>query len=268
MGHHRLLERVAKECHLANASGLVAVRRFFYSSYSRSLNGSIFDGLHMDLLSYADGMLNAGSHDEQSLGAGILVALAESHRFEDSTLRKIGMSAPTIERLIQMLSWKSTSERDVRRSAAVVVSMLTGRKFVALRVTSIPGAVESVASLLYADLDELNLLGLSILNKLAYDHDNCDKIGKTRNLVDKIISYCSITGGGQAVAPTDMRLKAVKQSLLVVKRLTGMTGTTGKLLRRELSDIVFTVSNLMEVLCWSSVTERSSPSCTSWRSRC
>ncbi|KAF7072868.1 hypothetical protein CFC21_077944 [Triticum aestivum] len=248
MGHHRLLERVAKECHLATACGLVAVRRFFYCSYSRSLNGSIFDGLHMDLVFYADEMLTAGSHDEQSLGAGILVALAESHRFADSTLRKIGMSASTIERLVQMLSWKSTSERDARRSAAVVVSMLTGRKFVALRVTSIPEAVESVASLLYADLDELNLLGFSILNKLAYDHDNCDKIGKTRNLVDKIISYCSITGGGQAVAPTDMRLKAVKQSLLVVKRLTSMTGTTGKLLRRELSDIVFTVSNLREVL--------------------
>lgn len=89
MGRHRLLERVAKECHIATACGLVAVRRFFYCSYSRSLNGSIFDGLHMDLVSYADGMLTAGSHDEQSLGAGILVALAESHRFADSTLRKI-----------------------------------------------------------------------------------------------------------------------------------------------------------------------------------
>ncbi|XP_047051475.1 uncharacterized protein LOC124656857 [Lolium rigidum] len=249
VGHHRLLERVAKECHLAGTErGILAIRRFFYDSYSRGLKGSIFDGLHMNLVSYADDMLTAGSHDEQSLGASILAALAESDRFADSTLRKIGMmSASTIERLIHMLSWKNTSEIGVRRSAAVVVSMLTGRKIIAVRLTGIPEATECVASLLYADLEELNLLGLTILSKLANDHDNCDKIGKTRSLLDKIISYCSIAGGGQA-APTGMRLKAVKKALLVVKRLAGTTGATGKLLRRELSDIVFTVSNVREVL--------------------
>nr|CAB3502039.1 unnamed protein product [Digitaria exilis] len=250
LGHHRLLERVAGECHLATtASGAVAVRRFFYDSYSRCLSGSIFDGLHMDLVSYADDLLTAGSHDEQRLGANILVALVESDRFADTTLRRIGTSSPATERLIEMLSWKNASEKDVRRSAAVVVFMLTGRKLNALRVTGIPGGIESVASLLYADLDELNLLGLSILNKLARDHDNCDKIGKTRGLLDKIISYSSIATNAPAMATaTHMRLKAVKQSLLVVKRLASTTGTTGKLLRRELSDIVFTVSNVREVL--------------------
>ncbi|PNT64520.1 LOW QUALITY PROTEIN: hypothetical protein BRADI_4g29752v3 [Brachypodium distachyon] len=227
VGHRRLLECVAKDCHLGTA--WVAVRRFFYDSYSRSLKGSIFDGLHMDLVSYAGGMLTAGSHDDQSL-----------------TLRKIGMSVSTIERLIQMLSWNNASERDVRRSAAVVVSMLSGRKLIALRVTGIPGAIESIASLLCADLDELNLLGLSILNKLAHDHDNCSKIGKTQNLLDKIISFSSVGGSGHQA--TDIRLKAAKQSLIMVKRLAGSTGTTGKLLRRDLSDIVFTMSNVREVL--------------------
>ncbi|XP_066400597.1 uncharacterized protein [Miscanthus floridulus] len=249
VGHHRLLERVASDCHLATACGAVAVRRFFYDSYSRCLNGSIFDGLHMDLVSYADDLLTAGSHDEQRLGASILAALVKSDRFADATLRKIGTSGPAIERLIEMLSWKNASEKDVRRSAAVVVFMLTGRKVNALRVTGIPGAMESVASLLYADLDELNLLGLSILNKLARDHDNCDKIGKTRGLLDRIISCSGIVANGPAAGPpTDTRLKAVKQSLRVVKRLASTTGTTGKLLRRELSDIVFTVSNVREVL--------------------
>ncbi|KAG0550382.1 hypothetical protein BDA96_01G333200 [Sorghum bicolor] len=249
--HHRLLERVATDCNLvATDSGAVAVRRFFYDSYSRCLNGSVFDGLHMDLVSYADELLTAGTHyDEQRLGASILAALVESDRFAGATLRKIGTSGPTIERLIEMLSWKSASEKDVRRSAAVVVLMLTGRKLNALRVAGIPGAMESVASLLYADLDELNLLGLSILNKLARDHDNCDKIGKTRGLLDTIISYSGVVANGPATGPpTDMCLKAVKQSLRVVKRLASTTGTTGKLLRRELSDIVFTVSNIREVL--------------------
>jgi hypothetical protein len=44
VGHHRLLERVASDCHLATACGAVAVRRFFNDSYSRCLNGNIFDG--------------------------------------------------------------------------------------------------------------------------------------------------------------------------------------------------------------------------------
>jgi hypothetical protein len=44
VGHHRLPERVASDCHLATACGAVAVRRFFYDSYSRCLNGNIFDG--------------------------------------------------------------------------------------------------------------------------------------------------------------------------------------------------------------------------------
>ena len=202
----------------------------------------------MDLVSYADDLITSGSHGAQSLGAGILVALAESDRFSDATLRKIGVSAPTIERLIEMLSWKGLSEREVRRSAAVVVSMLAGRKVIALRVTGIPGAIESVASLLYADLDELNLLGLSVLNKLAHDHDNCDKIGNTRGLLDKIISYSSLNHGLPPTTPRDMRLKAVKQSLRVVKRLASTTGNTGKLLRRELTNIVFTVSNVRDVL--------------------
>ena len=247
LGHGRLLQRVAEECHLAaTAGGEAAVRRFFYDSYSRCLSGSIFDGLHMDLVSYADDLLVAGTHDEQCLGASVLVALVESDRFADATLRRIGTSAPTIERLIEMLSWKNASEKDVRRSAAVVVFMLTGGKLNALRVTGIPGAIESVASLLYADLDdELNLLGLSILNKLAHEHDICDKIGKTRGLLEKIISYSSIANDEQEAV---MRLKAVKQSLRVVKRLATTTGTTGKLLRRELCDIVFTVSNIREVL--------------------
>ncbi|KAM3231174.1 hypothetical protein ACQJBY_061374 [Aegilops geniculata] len=246
--HRRLLDCVADDCNLAGAYGQVAVRRFFYDSYSRCLNGSILDGLHMGLVSYADDLITAGSRDEQSLGAGILVALVESDRFAEATLRRTSVSAPTIERLIEMLRWKDSSERDVRRSAAVVVSMLTGRKLVALRVIGIPGAIESVASLLYADLDELNILGLSILNKLAQDHDNCDKIGKTRGLLETIISYSSIDHALASPSQRDMRLKAVKKSLRVVKRLAGTTGDTGKLLRRELTDIVFTVSNVREIL--------------------
>ncbi|KAI4965140.1 hypothetical protein ZWY2020_057392 [Hordeum vulgare] len=247
VGHRRLLECVADDCNLAGDYGQVAVRRFFYDSYSRCLDGSILDGLHMGLVSYADNLITAGSHEEQSLGAGILVALAESDRFADAT--PAGSASPRPPS-------SASSICSAGRAPRARCPPVGGRRRVhahweearRARVTGIPGAIASVASLLYADLDELNILGLSILNKLAQDHDNCDKIGKTRGLLEKIISYSSIDHALAATTPRDMRLKAVKKSLRVVKRLAGTTGYTGKLLRRELTDIVFTVSNVREIL--------------------
>ncbi|GJM95540.1 hypothetical protein PR202_ga12287 [Eleusine coracana subsp. coracana] len=41
VGHGRLLERVARDCRLGGAQGILAVRRFFYDAYSRSIEGSV-----------------------------------------------------------------------------------------------------------------------------------------------------------------------------------------------------------------------------------
>ncbi|XP_020598656.1 uncharacterized protein LOC110038193 [Phalaenopsis equestris] len=45
-----LLEQVSRESGLG-PTGLISVRRFFYDAYSRCINGSIFDGMKMDMLS-------------------------------------------------------------------------------------------------------------------------------------------------------------------------------------------------------------------------
>ncbi|KAF0910608.1 hypothetical protein E2562_003040 [Oryza meyeriana var. granulata] len=70
-----------------------------------------------------------------------------------------------------------------------------------------------------------------------------------RGLLDKIIDFSAIgaAGAGSAVI-TLSHAKATKRSLQVVKMLAETTGSMGKLFRREVAEIVFTVSNNRIVL--------------------
>ncbi|RWW24707.1 hypothetical protein GW17_00010995 [Ensete ventricosum] len=151
--------------------------------------------------------------------------------------------------------------QEIRRSVAV--SNLAGKKQNALRVAGIPGAMESISSLLYtgrsssnlrpdevsrqftgadhhADHEFLafNLLGLLILKKFAKDHDNCGKIGNTRGLLATIIDF---TGGGERLgrreSATESQVKAVKRSHDRAER---------EALRQEMLEIMFTISNTRE----------------------
>uniref|UniRef100_A0ACD5XNC1 Uncharacterized protein n=1 Tax=Avena sativa TaxID=4498 RepID=A0ACD5XNC1_AVESA len=207
----------------------------------------------MDLVSFAEELLVEGSHDEQRIGVGILVNVAGSARLGDAALRRVGTSPAVMERLVEMLSWKGAAEAGARASAALVVSKLASKKRNALRVAGVPGSIESVSSLLYAADEECNLLGLLIIKKLARDHDNCSKIGNARGLLDKIIDFSAIVNASSspsstAVSITPSRAKAVKRSLQVIRMLADTTGSTGKQLRKEVAEIVFTVSNIRAVL--------------------
>ncbi|XP_016459448.2 uncharacterized protein LOC107783006 [Nicotiana tabacum] len=266
-----LLEKVNKECELG-PSGMTSVRRFFYDAYSKSVNGSIFDGLKMDMVSFAIELLASNSPDEQLIGAKILRKLATSPRFCDDTLQKIGTNIVVMERLVEMLNWKDIQEEELRLSAAEIISKLAGKKKNSLRVAGIPGAMESISSLLQISRgptganDEIcekriifdnenygfwifNHLGLLILKKLARDHDNCGKIGNTRGLLPKIIEF---TQAGERLlrdeSATPTQILTLKRSLQVVKMLASTAGATGKELRREISEIVFTISNIRDLL--------------------
>ncbi|KAI0512310.1 hypothetical protein KFK09_012949 [Dendrobium nobile] len=265
-----LLEEANRECGLGPA-GLVSVRRFFYDAYSRCINGSIFDGIKMDMVSFGEELLVSGSRDEQLIGVRILL------RFADKAMRRIGASVAVMERLVEMLNWKSSGEEEIRTAAAVVVSKLAGKKQSGIRVAGITGAMESISSLLdtgsganatrleeingrqvTADRPEknqhstFNLLGLLILKKLAKDPDNCDKIGKTKGLIPKIIDFTTAISRKirhqNPIASTDPEIQAAKRALQVLKLLAGTTGRTGEILRREISEIVFTISNIREIL--------------------
>ncbi|XP_043722861.1 uncharacterized protein LOC122669998 [Telopea speciosissima] len=269
--HRKLLEEVNKECELGS-SGMISIQRFFYDAYSECVNGSIFDGLKLDLVTFATELLASHSSEEQLIGAQILQKFSNNPRFSGDTLQKIGTSTSVIERLVEMLNWKNPQEAEIRGAAAQILSILAGKKQNSLRVAGISGAMESISSLLYTQrssdgvFDELgekqivfdkenyefsaySQLGLTILKKLARDHDNCEKIGTTRGLLLKIIDF---THTGEELLKntqdTDHRILAVKQSLQVLQLLARTSGNVGKHLRQEIVEIVFTVSNIREIL--------------------
>ncbi|KAA8548564.1 hypothetical protein F0562_000169 [Nyssa sinensis] len=192
----KVLEQVNQECELG-PSGMISIKRFFYDAYSRCVEGSIFDGLQMDMVSFAMDLLASNSPDEQLIGVQILRTFAKSERYSEDTLQKIGTTFLVMDRLVEMLNWKDPQEEEIRESAAEILSELAGKKQNSLRVAGIPGAMESISSLLHNNrsssgaADEIcennivcdhenygfwtfNHLGLLILKKLARDHDNCD----------------------------------------------------------------------------------------------
>ncbi|KAJ4847239.1 hypothetical protein Tsubulata_004644 [Turnera subulata] len=271
VSYRKLLEDVNNECELG-PSGIVSIRRFFYDAYSKCVEGSIFDGLKMDMVTFAFDLLASNSPDEQLIGVRILRQFAENERFSDDTLQKIGTNISVIERLVEMLNWKDPQEEEIRRSAAEILARLAGKKQNSLRVAGIPGAMESISSLLQTNrsfstsADEIgekkiildhvhygfwtfNHLGLLILKKLARDHDNCGKIGNTRGLLPKIIDF---THAEERLLKNEnatiTQILTVKRSLQLVRMLASTTGATGHQLRREISEIVFTISNIRDIL--------------------
>ncbi|KQK21594.1 uncharacterized protein LOC100845964 isoform X2 [Brachypodium distachyon] len=268
----KLLDQVSADCDLG-AYGLVSLKRFFYDAYSRCISGSIFDGIKMDLVTFAEELILSDFLDEQLIGVRILQRFANSKSGSaGDTLRKVGTNPRSIERVVEMLNWKRPEEEEVRWCAAEVVSKLAGKRQNALRVSGIPGAIESVMSLLYTgrgapasagdpqalaagahgrsyDYLQFNLLGLRILKKLSRDHDNCGKIGNARGLLARIIGFTHASQPllRNPLAP-DSQVRAVKRALQVVKMLVYTTGATGKALRRDVAENVFTVSNLRGIL--------------------
>ncbi|KAI7742705.1 hypothetical protein M8C21_020712, partial [Ambrosia artemisiifolia] len=265
----KILDQVNDECELGPV-GMVSVRRFFYDAYSKCVNGSIFDGLKLDLVSFAMELLGSDSSDEQLIGVRILEKFTKNPRFCEDTLQKIGITISVIERLVEMLNWKDVQQEEIRRSAAEILAKLAGKKQNSLRVAGIPGAMESISCLLHihsvTNCGEIvkqevvrdnqsygywgfNELGLQILKKLARDHDNCAKIGNTKGLLAKIIDF---TRAGERLLKdervTESQILVVKRSLQVVKMLVSTTGSTGRLLRAEISEVVFTISYIRDIL--------------------
>ncbi|CAM8927045.1 unnamed protein product [Rhodiola kirilowii] len=271
-GFLKLLEKVNNQYELG-PEGMVSTRRFFYDAYSKSINGSVFESLRMDMISFSVELLKSNSPNEQLIGARLLRCLSTSDTFAAMTLRKIGVDICVIERLVEMLNWRNPSEQEIRQSAAEILVQVASQQQNSSRIAEIPGAVESVASLLQTgrrnytssgdeicqrgdmsdlksnNVQTLNNLGLQILNELSCDHDNCGKIGNTRGLLPKIIDF-TYTPEDMFTNPSVPKqyITTVSLSLQLVKMLVSAPGISGGNLRKEISEIVFTIRNVRNIL--------------------
>ncbi|KAK2982255.1 hypothetical protein RJ640_016385, partial [Escallonia rubra] len=253
--HRKLLEEVNKECQLGPSS-IIYVTRFLDDSFSACVNGSIFDGRQKDMVSFAMDLLVSNVLDDQLHGAGILQKFAANEDFSYVTLQKVGITTSVMVRLVEMLNWKAVEQKEIRKSAAEILVKLARRKHKPLQVAGIPGVMESISSLLNDDsavsaYDYLNftILGLRILKKLCRDLSSCGKIGNTRGLLQKIIK---LTYANERLLKGERteedQILIVKRSLQVVEMLSSTTGTTGKQLRKEISEVVVTIRNIRDML--------------------
>ncbi|KAJ3698078.1 hypothetical protein LUZ61_001783 [Rhynchospora tenuis] len=230
--YEKLIRTVSEELTLGEY-GEESIKRFFYRAYSKSMSGSILDSIKMDMVSFAQELLISNSHEEQLIGVHVLKSFVTSDELSSTTLKKIATSTTVVERLIDMLNWKNKTQ--IRYMAAEIVLRITGKRQNVLRITRIPGSIESIAALLdsrYPNIDstgsnyhdngfsKFNEIGLRIIKKLARDHANADAIG----------------------------IRIVQESLNVLRELVGTVGHTGRKLRNEISDNIFLLANLRKLL--------------------
>lgn len=146
---YKLFEKVNAECGL-NEADMGSIKRFFYDAYSKCMNGSIFDGLKMDLVKFAEGLLGSISSSEQLMGARILFALSNHARLSDATLVKILTSrdSDVIERLVKILIRENSFKLEIRNLAAEIVSKLVEKEPKLLLEAGMEEAMQSVNDLL------------------------------------------------------------------------------------------------------------------------
>ncbi|XP_078150815.1 uncharacterized protein LOC144546165 [Carex rostrata] len=139
----KLLKKMTSECGL-DRSDKISIERFFNDVYYKSVTGSIFDALKMDLITFAEELLVSSSGEEQLTGARILEALSIHEHLSDVALRKIGASPAVIKRLIQMRICNNIFEENIRNSANVILRKLAHKEPKVLGVAGMEEAMRPV----------------------------------------------------------------------------------------------------------------------------
>ncbi|WVZ66415.1 hypothetical protein U9M48_015634 [Paspalum notatum var. saurae] len=97
--------------------------------------------------------------------------------------------------------------------------------------------------------DSFPVLGMLILERLAYDIDNCEEIGRSADLILKITEFMSYATGTSVSGDDDPQQKAlICSSLNLIRRLAITDGKIGMTLRQELWESPFFLSNLAGIL--------------------
>ncbi|KAJ4791696.1 ARM repeat superfamily protein [Rhynchospora pubera] len=261
--YKKLIQTVSEELTLGTY-GEESIRRFFYRAYSKSISGSILDSIKMDMVSFAQELLISNSHEEQLIGVHVLKCFVTDNEWSSTTLKRIATSTNVVERLIDMLNWKSLTKTQIRYMAAEIVLNLTGKMQNVLRIGKVPGAVESIRALLdssHPNNDssgnnyqenisfKFNKIGLQIIQKLARDHGNAGVICNARGLLSRIIYFTKTKSAFlQNAQEDDIGIIIVQESLNVIRDLVGTVGHTGKKLRSQISDNIFLLANLRKLL--------------------
>ncbi|KAJ7531045.1 hypothetical protein O6H91_14G030300 [Diphasiastrum complanatum] len=262
----KLLKQVNEKCHFGDEH-LEMMTQFFYDVYSNCLNGSVFHGLDMDLVQHAITKIQSSIGVEQLGGVRMLCAFVTKDISAEHTLRRIGTTLGAVDRLMEMLTWKSKHERQVRTAAAFIITRLVRNQNNCYRVVSMPGGLDAIVSLLIEEEEEsrgtgnvsfwapkdLKLFGLKILKNLANVRSNHVQLGNARGLLHILISSIEVKSMAE-LKNTDevIEMKVFKKSLQLLRQLATRTGYSGEYLRAEISKSVYVLRHLRDILEYGS----------------
>lgn len=95
-----------------------------------------------------------------------------------------------------------------------------------------------------------SMVGLWTLKILSIEHENCSKIGSNRGLHPKIIGLTELNTN-----VFESQINTTELALELMRMLARSTCSTRKALGRGISEIVFSISNLRDVLHYREVTK-------------
>ncbi|XP_002988121.2 uncharacterized protein LOC9656774 [Selaginella moellendorffii] len=245
--YQRLLEVVTRKCEL-DQDDIETMKQYWYTLYSRSLNGSVFDGLGMDLIDFTVEKLQSSIREEQLGSVNILSALVSKGVSREETRRRIGTTPGVVERLLEMITWKDLSEAEIRKAATIVIKYLLRHRSNCFRISAIPGSLEAIISLLTAGekiVLEEQRYGLAILNRLAVDHRTCVRIGNTSGLISILVEFIQDEDWNFLEVRTSR--KVFRRSLELLRTLAGAGGDSGRSLRKKIVSVVSAVRSLQRI---------------------
>ncbi|CAL5083571.1 unnamed protein product [Urochloa decumbens] len=250
--------------------GTRAVDAYYQHAYIKCMEtGVLAAGRTMSLASFSIESLSSSSREMQLAGVSVLDALLQQRNFSEELVLRITGSNKAVRTLVGMLGLTAQQDRDIRLFAVRVIAELAD----SLRLASVPHMLKLVSSLLDAENqpawawhhhqqdslshavsisingenDSLPVLAMLILERLAYDIDNCTEISRATDLVFKVtelISYTDDTAGDD-----DPQQKAVIcSSLNLIRRLSIAEGKIGTTLRQEMWESPFLLNNLAGIL--------------------
>uniref|UniRef100_A0A453AVX7 Uncharacterized protein n=1 Tax=Aegilops tauschii subsp. strangulata TaxID=200361 RepID=A0A453AVX7_AEGTS len=215
----------------------------------------------------------------QLYGLKILHSFLKKESLKSNAILELTTYTKTVTCLIDMLGWTSEQDKDIRSFATNVMVELADN----LRVVSIPGAMQFIASLLdivhgqnikdplldigsprcwrwitkhwsvpeeepSTDQDLLPVQGMLILDKLAsLDIENCIEISRSTGLISKIVEFTSKRTDLTNINETHQTLLKCS-SLKLLTRLASTKGKFGVTMCQMITKHPFLLSNLAEIL--------------------
>ncbi|KAM3371457.1 hypothetical protein ACQJBY_018712 [Aegilops geniculata] len=139
-----LLRCLARGARFRGPRAVEYVNLYYAYVFEKCMEGAVFARKKISLIAFAMDSLESDSPKMQLYGLHMLHIFLKNEPIKTKAVSKLATSTKTVTVLFNMLGWTSEGDANIRSFAAKVIAELAG----SLRVVSVPGAMQLLASLL------------------------------------------------------------------------------------------------------------------------